>query len=278
VERSGFDPVRGVMAGQRAWVTHGSRIWADPDPSPDGRRVVFYSLVDPEGHLYVTNADGSGPLREVTGDSAVDRLPRWSPDGKWIATFSDRSGPLQIWKIRPDGSGLTRLTDVSGNVAYGVWSPDARRMVARVLHGHDWSTFLLDPNRSWAEQRITPIAKPPDSLEEFAPHSWSPDGARLAGLFNGLDKGIIVFTFATGRYERLTDFGQWPVWLPDSRRILFVSGGHAFYVIDRVTNSVHKVFTSGRDVVGPPELTPDGRTVFYTHRVTEADIWVVTMH
>src|SRR2546426_1354179 len=37
-----------------------------------------------------------------SGDTASDRLPRWSPDGNWIAVFSNRSGPLQIWKIRSE--------------------------------------------------------------------------------------------------------------------------------------------------------------------------------
>jgi WD40 repeat protein len=47
----------------------------------------------------------------LTSDSATDRMPRWSPDGKWIACFSNRSGRLELWKIRPDGSDLQQLTE-----------------------------------------------------------------------------------------------------------------------------------------------------------------------
>ncbi|TMQ03961.1 MAG: hypothetical protein E6J90_52555, partial [Deltaproteobacteria bacterium] len=130
VQRLAFDPVRGTVVGEPTWLTHGSRRWANPAPSPDGQYVAFYSLVEPEGHVYVMRADGVGSPRQLTGDTASDRLPRWSPDGNWIAVFSNRSGPLQIWKIHPDGSGLTQLTDAPTNMAYPVWAPSGTLMAA----------------------------------------------------------------------------------------------------------------------------------------------------
>ena len=62
----------------------GSRFWANPDPSPDGASVVFYSQVGPEGDLYVARSDGTGGLRQLTDDAALDRVPRWSPDGSRV--------------------------------------------------------------------------------------------------------------------------------------------------------------------------------------------------
>ena len=277
VQRAAFDPVKGVVVGEPEWVTRGSQRWANPDPSPDGQSVVFYSLVDPEGHLYVMRSDGTGRPRQVTGDSASDRVPRWSPDGEWIAVFSDRAGPLQIWKIRPDGSGLTQLTYHPSNIAYAVWSPDGRRMVAARPSNDSGTVILFDPNRPWHEQQPEAVPLPPDSVAPFGPHSWSPDGRRLAGMTAALDRGVITYTFASRRYERLTSYGQWPVWLPDSKRILFVSGGKAFYVVDRETRQARPVFTVTRDVIGPAQLTRDGRMIYFSRRVTEADIWRLTL-
>jgi Tol biopolymer transport system component/tRNA A-37 threonylcarbamoyl transferase component Bud32 len=279
IQKLGFDPVRGTVTGDPVWVTEGSRRWSDPDPSPDGQRVVFSSLTEPEGDLYLSRADGTD-LRLLTGDSATDRVPRWSPDGRWIACFSDRSGPLQIWKIRPDGSDLTQLTYAPQNVAYAVWSPDSKRLVAASPTQKGAASellYLFDPNRPWQEQEPQVEPPSPDSLAPFAPHSWSPDGERLAGMIAALDQGIVLYTFRTGTYARLTNYGQWPVWLPDSRRLLFVSGGNAFYVVDRVTRRVRKVFTVSRGVIGPPQLTRDGRTMYYSRRDTQADIWLVTL-
>jgi len=277
VQQATFDPVRGVMVGDPVWLTRGSRRWANPDPSPDGQRVVFYSLVEPEGDLYVMRADGTGPPRQLTGDSASDRVPRWSPDGEWIAVFSDRSGPLQIWKVRPDGSGLVQVTDAPSNIAYPVWSPDGTRMAAATTSNESRMAFVFDPQRPWNEQQPEVLPVPPDSLAPFGPHSWSPDGRRIAGMISALDRGVIVHTLGSGAYERLTDYGQWPVWLPDSRRLLFVSGGEAFYVVDRETKAARKIFSVTRDVIGPPQLRRDGRALYFTRRVTEADIWMATL-
>ena len=79
-------------------MTSGSRLWSTPDPSPDGEWVVFYSLTQPEGQLYVSHPDGTG-LRQVTNDMAVDRAPRWSPDGKYLAV-ADGGSPNGIgWSV-----------------------------------------------------------------------------------------------------------------------------------------------------------------------------------
>jgi serine/threonine-protein kinase len=277
VQRMAFDPVRGAVAGEPIWLTHGSRRWANPAPSPDGKTVVFYSLVEPEGDLYVMRADGVGSPRQLTSDSAVDRVPRWSPDGGWISVFSDRSRRLQIWKIRPDGSGLTQLTAAPDNTGYGVWSPDGARMIAATTRQDSGSAYIFDPNRPWDNQAPERLLPPPDSLKPFGPHSWSPDGRRIAGMIAAVDRGIVLYTLGTRNYQRLTSYGQWPVWLPDSRRVLFVSGGKAFYLVDRETRAVRNVFDVTRDVIGPPQLTQDGREMYFTRRVTEADIWLATL-
>ena len=44
-------------------------------------------------------------------------------------------------------------------------------------------------------------------------------------------------------YEPVSDFGEWPVWLPDGRRILFVADGRAFYVVDSRSKKVRKVLS-----------------------------------
>lgn len=240
-------------------------------PDAHGASVAFYSLTEPEGDIYVARANGTG-LRRVTGDTAIDRAPRWSPTGDWIAFFSNRGGPLQLWKIRPDGSELRQLTEIHGGVA--AWSPDGSRIAVGSGPRH---VVIVDPDLSLAEQIPDTLPPPDTSLAGFRPDTWSPDGQWLAGDLGYLDMGIIVYSFRSETYERLTDFGQWPVWLPDNRRILFVSDGKAFYVVDRVSKEVKRIFSVTRDVIGPPRMTADGRTVYYSRRVTEADVWLVTL-
>ena len=113
-------------------------------------------------------------------------------------------------------------------------------------------------------------------MRPFTANSWSPDGQRLGGMIGFSDQGVVTLSIASGRYERLTSFGQWPVWLPDSRHLLYVSAGSGFHAVDSVTREVREVFTVRRDVLGPPRLTRDGSQVVYSRRTTEADIWILT--
>lgn len=273
IQHATMDPGTGMLVGEPSWLTTGSRRWSSPDPSPDGATVAFYSLTEPEGDLYLVRADGSF-LRRVTGDSANDRVPRWSPDGDWIAFFSNRGPGFQLWKIRPDGSDLRQLTERGGGAA--VWAPTGTRYA---VHVGDVGVCILDADRAWVDQDLVALPAPDTALDNalagFRPNAWSPDGEWLAADIGYLDEGIVVYSLRSQTYTRLTDFGQWPVWLPDNRRILFVSGGNGFYVVDRETAEVRQIYASKRDVLGPPRLTPDGRTVYYSRRITEADIWRV---
>ena len=157
----------------------------------------------------------------------------------------------------------------------GAWAPDDSRFAVTLV-----------PDESGRSVLIVDAALPPD---EYAPRwlpppgpslvgcnvsDWSPDGARLAGMTAVTDDGILVLTLDSGVYEHLTPVGQWPVWLPDSRRILLVSGGRAFYVADAETREVRDIFSVTDAVLGPPRVGRDGQAVVYSRRVAEADIWV----
>jgi Tol biopolymer transport system component len=137
--------------------------------------------------------------------------------------------------------------------------------------------MLFDPNRPWKEQtpEVLPLLDPPS--DQFLVNSWSPDGRRLVGRVQGEHPGIATYSLASRTYERLTDFGEWPVWLPDSRRVLFVAHASAFYILDTSSRQVRKIFSVARDVIGPPRLTRDGRKAYYSRRVTESDIWLCTL-
>ena len=271
IEKVRFDPIKGEIVGEPQLVTTGSRFWANPDPSPDGMHVAVYSQIAPEGDLYISRTDGSGALRQLTDGPAVDRVPRWSPDGQWIATFSDRTKQLQVWMIRADGSDLRQVTTEPSSIV--AWSPDGRRMA--VARQSIRGSVIINPHDNpEGESKIT-LKTPPDL--PFLANSWSPDGRLLAGQTNFNTPGVLIYSIAAQRVERLTDFGEWPVWLPDSRRLLFVARGREFQIIDTHTKAIRQIWSSIRDTLGPPRLTRDGQTMFYQRRSTEADIWVATL-
>jgi len=267
----------GAVKGEPAWVTTGSLRWSNPAPSPDGNWIAIYSLVQPEGHLYLVHPDGTA-MRQLTSDSAIDRMPRWSPDGNWVGCFSNRSGRLELWKIRPDGSDLQQLT--GGGAGYLAWAPDGSR-IATVSQSDELPlksrVFIFNPNRPWKQQspELLPLLDPPST--RFLVNDWSRDGKHLVGVAEPPIGGVVIYSLESHQYERLTEFGEWPVWLPDSRRVLFVANGKNFFLVDSSSKQVHKVFSVARDIIGPPQLTQDGKTAYFSRRVTESDIWLVTI-
>ncbi len=120
-----------------------------------------------------------------------------------------------------------------------------------------------------------PPAPPPDS--RFVPNSWSLDGRWIAGQNHYSRLGVSVYALDTQTYDRLTEFGEWPVWFPDNRRLLFVSGGREFHVVDMRTRVTKRIFSVLRDTLGPPRLTRDGREAYFSRRVTESDVWIATL-
>jgi TolB protein len=104
-----------------------------PSFSPDGKRVVLRRDVPGGVGIYVVNVDGTGSKRIVLSKKGIADKISWSPDGSRIAFSMPECGSpsCNVYTIRPDGTGLRRLThDTAGKVNNGVdcWSPDGRKI------------------------------------------------------------------------------------------------------------------------------------------------------
>ena len=269
-----FDPAAGVARGSAAWITRGSRALVQPHPAPDGRHLAFNSSGKQED-IFVANLDGTG-FHQLTDDAASDRAARWSPDGRRIAFYSDRTGAYEIWTINRDGSGLQQLTRSPG-AHYPVWSPDGGRM-AYSSHSPN-AAFVFDLSKPWDQQTPRQLPAIPDPTLTFEVWGWSPDGQRLAGQKHLADlshAGIAVHRIGTERIEWLTDFGEWPVWLSDNRRLLFSHLGKLF-LLDSLSRKYHEVLSLPQQTLGSIGLSRDDRTIYYTVMTAEADIWLITL-
>jgi Tol biopolymer transport system component len=275
LQRVGFDPVKETVTGQPVWITHGSRTANTPNLSPDGEGLAFDAQGSTQDDLFVIKRDGTG-LRQLTDDIYKDRQPRWSPDGRRIAFFSDRSGKWEIWMINSDGSGLKRLTYAPGAVTNPQWSPDGTRIAYRNPGGD--SPSIMEVDKPWTEQSPQVLPSMSD-LIGWGPWSWSPDGRKLAGniLRRGPGDGILVYSLESQHYEKLTDFGKQPVWLSDSRRLLFLHQSK-LYLIDSQSKKVHEVLSVAPNDFGfGVTLSRDDRLIYFSLASNEADIWLMTL-
>jgi Tol biopolymer transport system component len=225
--------------------------------------------------IFVVRTNGTG-RRQLTNDFHKDRCPRWSPDGERIAFYSNRSGSNEIWTINPDGSGLQQLTETSGHaINYPVWSPDGLR-IAYFNRADGKNTYIFHLTDPWTEQ--TPEVLPPlsETGEFFVAWSWSPDSKWLAG-YEGPDDGITIYNLESHQYRRLTHSGRRPVWLRDSRRLLFLDSGNVF-LLDIDSGRVHELLSISPDIVGELSISHDNRWIYFHGESSEADIWMLTLN
>ena len=271
-----FSPYKEALTGPPAAVTQGFRHAASPDMSPDGEWFVYSSQGEKQEDIYLCRRDGAEAPRKLTDDAYKDRNPRWSPDGSRISFYSDRSGRYEAWVISPDGGGLRQLTFEGKSVAYPFWSPEGARLA---YNFNSESCTVIEAATPWGEQTPQRIGRPADRrLGVFWAFSWSPDGRRLAGWSSRQNEhpGVVTYEFASGDYERVTEFGSNPVWLKDNRRLLF-SHQERLYLVNVETKKVRELSpplppSSRLDGYG---ISSDNRTLYYGLASKEADVWLL---
>ena len=171
----------------QAQITANATYDLDPAWSPSGRRIVFQRDPDGDGpgdgEIWVMRADGSGE-RQLTDNAVEDNEPAWSPDGRRIAFHRDTDpGPapeamnFDVFDMRPNGSGVRRLTDAPGFDGGPNYSPDGRRIAFDSERDGDADIWVMRRNGEDPTQ-LTGEDPAEDAGEILT--AYSPDGRFIA--------------------------------------------------------------------------------------------------
>ena len=188
------------------------------DLSPSGRRAV----ISTRGQI-LTIATDRGDITRVAPDAMASRnqSPKWSPDGKYLAFISDRSGRDEIWICDPDGKGLKKITDLDNEKAASLWTPDSKLLLYatpdRKLYAYSVADGKTAVVTSSDVSRIGAVAVSPDS-------KW----VSFSKQDKSLRTHIYIAPILGGEERPIADHGVLysendAVWTADGRYIVFTS-------------------------------------------------------
>jgi len=166
--------------------------------SPTGARAVL----ETHGEVLTVPAE-KGDIRNITHQPGVaHRFPSWSPDGKWIAYFSDESGEYALQLRDQFGLKPPRTITLGSPPSFFydiVWSPDSRKIAYSDKRLNLWYVDLADP---------VPVKVDTNRFDyPLLGFAWSPDGRWLAydkQLKNYL-RAIFVYNLETAHATQITD-------------------------------------------------------------------------
>jgi Tol biopolymer transport system component len=129
----------------------------EPAISPDGEKVAFVSGRSGTSEIWVSDAQGKGPVRLTRFEGAQVGAPAWSPDGSEIVFDARPEGHADVYAVSLSGGPPRRLTrDRSNEIAPG-FSADGHHLLFGSDHGGTWQiwTIPIGPEGSGAKQLTT---------------------------------------------------------------------------------------------------------------------------
>jgi Tol biopolymer transport system component/predicted Ser/Thr protein kinase len=247
VEVSGSPEVRPLSVGENG---------VFPSISRQGRRMVYNQSINDSNIWRVNIFDPRESPSQLIASTRVDANPQYSPDGKKIVFYSNRSGNIELWLCEADGSEPAQLVSM-GFSASARWSPDSQHIAFDSNVTGTPQVYVVSA-RGGRPERIT------NNTANEARPSWSHDGSWIYFQSNrsGGNQSFQIWKVPSGGGDALritTSGGYNPVESTDGKTIYYtrmetapgplfktpVEGGNEVQVLDSVNGRSFAVVEGG---------------------------------
>jgi len=192
--------------------------WIDGfDLSPSARRAVFAA----RGEIFTVPAEHGAARNLSNTPGARERHPAWSPDGRWIAFLSDRTGEYEFWVAAADGATPARqVTKLGPGFRFAPrWSPDSKKLAWSDATHTLWWTDVANGK---------PVRVDKSEHADITDFAWSADSRWIAYARTDANafRKILLYALDGGRVTPVSegmhdDFS--PAFDPRGRWLYFLS-------------------------------------------------------
>ncbi len=208
------------------------------------------AVVEARGDIYLLDREDDRVvnLTETPGSREIHLAP--SPDGRWIAFFSDRTGEYELYITEPrPGSEWIPLTRNSSTYYYELeWSPDSEK----ILFGDkDLRIFFVDiEDREPILVDRSIYQKDNEIFWRYRDYTWSPDSKWVAYSLvdENLNSSLFLYEIESGEHTRLTDWtydDYSPAFDPSGKHLFFLSRRNFEPLLDPFMDNNVNVNTAG---------------------------------
>ena len=227
--------------------------------SPSNKRAAVIA----HGELFTIATDRGEPQR-VSETPWKEQNPRWSPNGKWIAFVSDRTGREEVFVSDELGRNARKLSDADGDKTGLVWSPDSKSLL---WSGSDHKLRMVE-----AEGGKTDIVAQSEG-GNVTGAQYSPDGKWISYAKQDklLRSHVWVKEIASGQEHRIGGddilISSGARWTPDGRKLLLLGGSGAISIAsqNRTVTQLYSV------ALNPIEKEPGGVDINSEEQAMAAD-------
>jgi serine/threonine protein kinase/Tol biopolymer transport system component len=252
--------------------------------SPDGN-YVYYAVRqgnDETGTLYQVPVLGGTPRKLFTG---IGNSPTFSPDGKQIAYFYYIEDEDRLMIANADGTNQRQLAARHGdeyffqdNFSTISWSPDGKTIATPIANSKESWMSLATVSVGTGEVKPLPTRK----WVEVRQAIWFDDQTILATAQENPGEAFVIWrvSYPSGEATRLTNDLNWYPLISltkDANQIAAVQTeiSNNIWIMPEFDASRATQITKGRNLVGSPAWTPDGKIIYAYKIPNGGDLYLI---